>query len=112
MNRLGSMASFAFNLYRQHLAPHGVICVHVSNRFIDLPAVIAAAAGRLGWRVAFFEVEDREGYRYPNSWVILGPDPDVIEQLQRIGNGKMLEPPRRFAPWTDEHVNVLSILHL
>jgi SAM-dependent methyltransferase len=100
----------AFELYRRHLVPTGVICVHVSNRFIDLQAVVAAAARRLGWRAALFESELTDTMRYPASWVVLGPDPAVIQQLERNGEGKPLEAPARFTPWTDEHVNVLAIV--
>jgi spermidine synthase len=100
----------AFEMYQRRLSPHGVICVHVSNRYIDLEAVVASAAGRLGWRAALFEAEWTDIMRYPASWVVLGPDPALIQQLELNGEGKLLAPPTRFTPWTDEHVNLLSIL--
>jgi spermidine synthase len=100
----------AFELYKKHLAPHGVICVHVSNRFLDLEAVVATAAKRLGWRAALFDSDETEMMGYSATWVLLGPDSAVIRQLERNGKGKLLEPPRRFTPWTDEHINVLAIL--
>jgi hypothetical protein len=100
----------AFELYKAHLAPSGVICVHVSNHFLDLEAVVATAAKQLGWRAALFEADEREDMCYPASWVILGPDPAIIQRLERNGEGKLLEPPKHFTPWTDEHVNVLAIL--
>ncbi len=37
----------AFVLYAQHLAPGGVIAVHVSNQYLDLLPVVAAGAARL-----------------------------------------------------------------
>jgi SAM-dependent methyltransferase len=100
----------AFQLYKRHLAPSGVVCVHVSNRFLDLQAVVATAAKQLGWRAAVFDTEWTDAMRYPTSWVLLGPDPAIIQQLERNGEGKLLEAPRKFTPWTDEHVNVLAIL--
>jgi hypothetical protein len=100
----------AFELYKSRLVPSGVVCVHVSNRFIDLEAVVATAAKRLGWRAALFDTDWTDAMRYPTSWVILGPDPAIIRQLELNGEGKLLEAPRQFTPWTDEHVNVLAIL--
>jgi hypothetical protein len=100
----------AFDLYRRHLSPNGVVCVHVSNRFLDLEAVVASAAKRLGWRAAVFDAEWTDAMRYPTTWVILGPDPAIVHQLELNGEGKLLEAPRRFTPWTDEHVNLLGIL--
>jgi hypothetical protein len=38
----------AFQLYLDKLALGGVICVHTSNRYVDLPPVLADTAGRLG----------------------------------------------------------------
>jgi SAM-dependent methyltransferase len=100
----------ALEMYKRRLAPGGVICVHVSNRFLDLQSVVAAAAGQLGWRAALFDADWTDAMRYPASWVVLGPDAEVVRQLERNGDGTPLEPPRRFAPWTDEHANVLAIL--
>jgi SAM-dependent methyltransferase len=100
----------AFEMYKRRLAPGGVICVHVSNRFLDLQTVVAAVAGQVGWRAALFDADWTDAMRYPASWVVLGPDANVIQQLERNGEGTPLEPPRRFTPWTDEHANVLAIL--
>ena len=38
----------AFATYRRHLAPGGLLLVHISNRYLDMEPVIAAAA-RDGW---------------------------------------------------------------
>src|SRR4029079_3300151 len=84
----------------RHLARGGVCCVHVSNRFLDLEAVVATAAKELGWRAAVFDTEWTDEMRYPTTWVLLGPDPAMIKELERNGEGKVLESPRKFTPWT------------
>jgi SAM-dependent methyltransferase len=65
----------AFEMYKRRLSPHGVICVHVSNRYLDLEAVVATAARQLGWRAALFDADWTEAMRYPASWVVLAPIP-------------------------------------
>ena len=37
----------SFEMYFKHLAPDGVLCVHTSNRFVDLPKVVAAVASKM-----------------------------------------------------------------
>ena len=49
----------AFGLYFRHLKPQGVLAVHVSNGFLDLPPVVEAAARALGTRAV--EVDKSRG---------------------------------------------------
>lgn len=44
------LTSEAFDIYRKHLKPDGVIVAHVSNRHLDLWPVLNAQAERLGQR--------------------------------------------------------------
>src|SRR5205814_1544354 len=37
----------AFKMYFDHLAEEGILCVHTSNRFVDLPRVVAEVAESL-----------------------------------------------------------------
>src|ERR1043165_828446 len=39
----------AFKLYFEKLVPQGVVCVHTSHRFLDLPQVVAALAQSQTW---------------------------------------------------------------
>ena len=38
------MTREAFGVYRRHLRPGGLLLVHISNRYLDLKPVVAAAA--------------------------------------------------------------------
>jgi hypothetical protein len=40
----------AFQMYFTKLVPEGVLCVHTSNRFVDLPKVVAAVTSELRWK--------------------------------------------------------------
>ena len=111
----------AFELYRRHLAPGGVLCVHVSNHYLALEMVTAGAAARLGWSALSAENDFEREARFPSSWVLLGPDREVLAKLRppalEVPPGA---PPRRvtelpsaspdFVTWTDEHANVLRIV--
>jgi hypothetical protein len=39
----------AFKMYFKHLTPDGILCVHTSNRFVDLPRVVADVAEKCGF---------------------------------------------------------------
>ena len=51
----------AFATYRRHIAPNGLLMVHISNRFLDLEPVLAALAAQ-GWASAArdYDVTDEE----------------------------------------------------
>jgi hypothetical protein len=68
----------AIELYLQKLAPHGLIALHISNRYLDLEPVTAALAMELD--LAFrlrsdnlTATEDRQG-KSSSTWVLLARD--------------------------------------
>jgi hypothetical protein len=100
----------AFELYKRHLGPSGVLCVHVSNNYLDLEVVVAAAARRLGWSAVVRETEeDKPSGYFAARWMLLSPDPARIDALRRLGATSPREQPG-FVPWTDEHANLMGIL--
>lgn len=95
----------------EHLVDDGILCVHVSHRFVDLPPVLAAighalklhvrrghdnAPGNvLGWGGR--KVELAEVGHYTSEWVMLGrnrevilglPDPPGYTEKMRIDNAE------------------------
>ena len=50
----------AFALYWRHLKPNGVLAVHVSNRYLELPPVVQIAAQRSGKSAWLVDNEDRD----------------------------------------------------
>jgi SAM-dependent methyltransferase len=101
----------AIQLYARHLAPGGVILIHVSNRYLDLRAVVEAAAGHYGWASVVVDSAGDRDEGYSAGWVLIGPDPAPIEAIrQQPGVRRVIGAPRDIAPWTDEHANVLGTL--
>ena len=74
----------AFATYRKHLAPGGLLLVHISNRYLDMEPVVAAAA-RDGWSARMRRyMPDAYGLAARESgsvWVAMSPSPDVIDRL-------------------------------
>jgi len=106
----------AFATYRRHLAPGGLLLVHISNRYLDLEPVIAAAA-RDGWSARLRRyMPDANGlavHETGSVWIALSSSAQVIDRLAASNSDapwRPLKPRPGFEPWTDEHSSILPII--
>jgi hypothetical protein len=106
----------AFRAYRRHLAPNGLLMVHISNRFLDLQPVVAAEV-RDGWaaRLRAFvpTVEESREWQRASTWVALSPSSQTIARLDHAsgpGQWTPLTPRPGFSAWTDDHASILPII--
>ncbi len=94
----------AFEMYFSRLAPDGVLCVHTSNRFVNLPRVVATLANDLdlnhlrGHDSSPFAKEDRKIGNVPNytghftsEWVMVARKPTQ----KQIDDNNQLDPKDR-----------------
>ena len=108
------MTREAFATYGRVLARDGLLLVHISNRFIDLEPVIAAAAREGGWIAVGLKYRpssllvDRAS---ASDWVALSRDPRGIAALQAKDlDWTALTPREGFAAWTDDYSTILPLL--
>ena len=106
----------AFATYRRNLSPSGLLLVHISNRYLNLEPVIAAAA-RDGWtaRLRHYNPGKKEIALYQSGsvWVAMSPSPQVIARLMASNpqaSWRPVKPRRGFTPWTDEHSSILPVI--
>jgi hypothetical protein len=102
----------AFELYFRQLAPDGVLAVHISNQFVNLEPVVAAAATALNKEavlVNFGTGSNLEG-TYPATWVLVGSPDGFIAQGAIEKAGKILPPAPRKELWTDDYSSIFRIL--
>jgi hypothetical protein len=89
--------------------------VHISNRFLDLEPVMAAAAAQ-GWhaRLRYYRPDQvGETYNYTASiWVAMSPSRETLAQLVSANRGEWRPIKRRegFVPWTDDHATLLPLI--
>ena len=102
----------AIQIYFSKLKPNGVVCFHVSNRYLELKSVLSAAAQSLGlatlWNEDFNEKE-LTGMR-PSEIVLLARSKSAFRGLDTLPNWTPppLDPAVR--AWTDEYSNPLAAI--
>jgi SAM-dependent methyltransferase len=109
----------ALQVYRRALKPEGLLLIHISNRYLDLEPVLAAAAKRDGWHAAALDYSpsaEEEGRNLSRSiWVAMAPERDSLLTLG-IASGEDAHRWRRlhsrpdFAGWTDDYASILPVL--
>ncbi|HTZ97571.1 MAG TPA: fused MFS/spermidine synthase [Terriglobales bacterium] len=96
----------AFQLYARQTKSTGLIAVHVSNKYLDLEPVVAAAATTLGRRAVLIDSPPDEAQEiYRASWILVGSDsvlnrPEFPSWWSVKGTSKDL--------WTDDYSSVLQ----
>jgi hypothetical protein len=93
----------AFALYGRVLSPRGLLLVHISNRFLDLRPVVAAAAAEGGWWSSEFDYRPGviDGTASGSWWIALSRDGKVVGTLATGEPGwKRLASRPGFRGWT------------
>ncbi len=100
-------------LFQKHLRPDGLLCIHISNRFLDLSGVVFGIAQALGYECVLVNGDDDEkrGIDY-TTWAIVTVNwdflnsPDVRDAIEPCSpkGGKPLV-------WTDDYGSLWQALY-
>ncbi|MBE0660606.1 MAG: fused MFS/spermidine synthase [Bryobacteraceae bacterium] len=101
----------ALEVYFRHMAPDGVVALHISNRFIDLQPVLERGAKAVGRRAVLVETDDTDdGTCYGTTWVLMANRRETFDSKVFEGTSS----PIRSAPWlklwTDDYSNLYKVL--
>jgi spermidine synthase len=101
----------AIELYARHLAPQGIIAVHISNRFIDLKPVLANIGAATGLTVRLVsDSPSEESGASSTDWVLIASDPKAFEAAQLAPRVDPIAPRPELSLWTDQFNNLLDVL--
>ena len=101
----------AIEVYARHLAPGGIVAIHISNRFLDLKPVlanIAAATGLTVRHVADSPTDDT--LASSTDWVMLSRDPKAFAVGELAKRAEPLAAAPQMSLWTDQFNNLLDVL--
>jgi hypothetical protein len=103
----------AVDVYRRHLAPHGVLALHISNAHLNLAPVALEHARTFGMH-ATLVVHEPKDEAARSVWVILSPDAEFsLGRTFRQASSRVehLNPQgAELISWTDERGSVLPLL--
>jgi spermidine synthase len=99
----------AVRVFMQQVSSGGILAYHVSNRFLNLPPVLAEIAAKE--KLAGIVVEDpaqaNNALHSSSTWVLLARDAKVFEGIEE---SKPLERKEGAPLWTDDFNNLLSVI--
>jgi len=102
----------AMKTYVSHLKPGGLLAFNITNHYLDLRPIMAAAAQQLGKVAIAYELSNvpvDDVCR--RSHFVLMMDPQQAANLpEQLKVFTRLEPQAGFKPWTDNYSNLLGIL--
>ena len=102
------------DIYRQRLAPSGILALHISNRSLDLEPVARGLAQHLGWSarmvIGLFDSNIGESN---SRWVLLAEKAETLEKYHIRETLLSLRGPRRsIITWTDDFASLWHVLRL
>ncbi|HTX23559.1 MAG TPA: fused MFS/spermidine synthase [Steroidobacteraceae bacterium] len=100
----------ALAVYLRHLRPGGVVAFHTSNRYVDLPPVVARLAEMRGLSARLIETDDDDTFNTPSSWVLVSADAAFFEAPQIKPAASKL-PRGGSRPWTDDFSDLIEFMH-
>ena len=109
----------ALQVYRRALSPDGVLLLHISNRYLNLEPVLAAAARQDKWHGAVFDYRptllEQARNMSMSVWVALAPNEDTLLALQisSAEDAHLWRPlvgQTGFAGWSDDYATIIPLL--
>ncbi len=106
-----------FDLYWQHIAPGGVLAVHVSNRHLNLQPVVFQHAQRQKVPALFVKqsktsIAQESPVMSPSEWIVMTTDSDLSRQLRRSSDVTELDGKGQGSvpEWTDNYSSLWELL--
>jgi hypothetical protein len=99
----------AVDLYLKHLAPRGILAIHVSNKFLDLPPVLERVAKARGLTAVMARDLNDKG-SIVSDWVLLAREASVLDAPLILPIVVPIATRPEWRPWTDDHVDLLRAM--
>jgi len=103
----------AIKLYERHLAPGGIIAVHISNTYLSLAPVVQAEADHAGLHALLISTADNDDTgAFSSDWVLVTANEKFLALPEIADAGAKIDPKPGLRFWTDDYSSLLPILNL
>ncbi|MBV9265204.1 MAG: fused MFS/spermidine synthase [Acidobacteriaceae bacterium] len=103
----------AFELYRRHLKPDGVLAFHVSNQYLDLADVVRTLAEQAGYRAVLVHNHvDEDSLILAADWVLVTRNSTILQNEGIKHHTIPFEARRNMRIWTDDYNNLFQVLKM
>jgi spermidine synthase len=102
----------AVQLYLSKLDAHGIIVIHISNRYLHLENVVANLANDAGM-VAYLQQDTTTigSGRIPSTWSFMARSKNDVGSLSADPRWVALRSDPRSKVWTDDYSSVLTVFN-
>jgi hypothetical protein len=100
----------AFAIYFRHLKPQGILTLHLSNQYLDLPPVVRKVGESYGWTSCVVTTRPflEKGLSW-SVWIMLASQPQTL-QLVGASTDEIPVISRPVSLWKDDYSNQFQIL--
>jgi hypothetical protein len=100
------------DIYRRHLAPGGLLLLHISNRTLDLEPVARGLARHLGWKaVPFVSADNDVTGESAATWILMTANSVFLNQAGIANEASQWAMPQRPPlTWTDDFASLWHVL--
>jgi hypothetical protein len=107
----------ALRLYREKLAPGGLIVLNITNRYLDLDPVVGDLARDAGMvcRIRLdrdFSLAEKRAEKSASMWAVLAERETDLGPLAHDPRWNEPRPDQGASPWTDDYASILSYLSI
>lgn len=101
----------AFALYLRHLKPDGILAIHTSNTYLNLPPVVQLLAEDAGYPARMI-INDENPRKLIDSsdWVLITRNKHFLETIETTVLIDAIDVPVGLRLWTDDYNNLFQIL--
>jgi SAM-dependent methyltransferase len=101
----------AFAVYLRHLKPGGILAIHTSNTYLDLPPVVQLLASDAGYLTRLIGNPDNHRKLVDASdWVLITRSQRFLDELDTSIPVDTINVPPHLRLWTDDYNNLFQIL--
>ncbi len=100
----------AFELYRRHLRPGGVLAFHISSQYLNLEPLIKQQADHARLNAVLISSEDDDNGIDAADWVLVTDNNEFLARKDIQEAAEKIKPNPKLRLWTDDYSSLLPLM--